>query len=153
MAAEKVLNQSLVIVFKPQLTLALVVGHPMDELILGGVRYRDAGYGEWTGFYDWLRDSKGRVIGVRYWPDDARFLLDTLHLFPYAMIPDNKFFAEIYFSKTRAVAKKKSHDQDFLFDKIFVADNGEYAIAFDTSLITPDQLKDIRASAEADWVS
>lgn len=153
MAAETVLNYCLVIVFKPRLTLALVAGHPIDELILGGVRYRDAGYGEWTGFYDWLRDNKGRVIGVRYWPDDPQFLLDILPLFPYAMIPDNKFYVEVYFSNTRAVEKKKSHDQDFLFDKLFVADNGDYAIAFDTSLITPDQLKDIRSSAEADWIS
>jgi hypothetical protein len=152
MTAETVPNQCLVIVFKPQLTLAFVDGHPTDELLLGGVRYRDAGYGEWTGFYDWLRDKKRRVIGVRYWLDDAPFLLDILDSFPYVAIPDNKFFVEVYFSKSRAVAKKESHDQDFLFDKIFIAGNGEFAIAFDTSLLTPDQVKDIRASAEACWV-
>jgi hypothetical protein len=145
-------NQCLVVVLRQRLTLALVTGYPNEELVVAGVSYKDAGYGDWSGFYDWLRDSEQRVLGVRYWPDDTGFLLDTANKFSYVIVPESRFYMEIYFSSNRSVNKQKSKDQDFLYDKIFSSETGEYIIVFDTSLLTNNELTQITHTAEADWI-
>ena len=51
---------------------------PLTGFVIGSKQYRDANFGQWTGFYDWLRDSKEQVLGVRYWPfEDTEFLIAT----------------------------------------------------------------------------
>lgn len=146
-------KRSLSVVLRPRLTLALIEGHPGDQLMLDEVTYRDTGYGDWTGFYDWLRDSNDRVLGLRYWPDDTTFLLDVVRGFPYVVVPQNNFYMEIYFSTNRDVDLEKSGDQDFLYDKVFASDTGEYLICFDTSLLSDSQVKEIVHTTEAIWLS
>jgi hypothetical protein len=30
--------------------------------------FKDIGHGDWNGFYDWLRDKDGKLVGIRYSP-------------------------------------------------------------------------------------
>lgn len=41
-------------------------------------QFTDTGYGDWTGFYDWLRRD-GIIVGIRYWPfEQSQFLLEAV---------------------------------------------------------------------------
>lgn len=152
-SAERKSGQCLAVVLRRGLTLALVRDHPRQELVLDGIRYKDGGYGDWTGFYDWLRDLERRVIGVRYWPDDTAFILDVVQGFSYAFVPENRFYLEIYFSDDHDFDKEESKDQDFLYDKVFLSDAGEHVLVFDTSLLTSAEVDEITHTAAAKWLS
>lgn len=44
--------------------VGLYSGDVPVELVREGKTYRDAGYGDSLGLYDWLRDDRGLVVGV-----------------------------------------------------------------------------------------
>jgi len=103
---------------------------PLPGFVIGSKQYRDANFGQWTGFYDWLRDSKEQVLGVRYWPfEDTEFLIDFAKGLAYVST-DLSRYIEIYFSGQRNAEPNLSSDQDFSYDAIFRSDEGEYAIGF-----------------------
>src|SRR5271170_2270004 len=97
----------------PQLVLARGARWPLRGFALDGHDYWDAGLGEWTGFYDWLRAPRGRVIGVRYWvQQDTEFLAEYTKRLDYVKV-DPKRHIEVYFSSDRAIEAKLSCDQEF----------------------------------------
>lgn len=49
---------------RPQLALAKDLKWPLQGFAVENAEYSDMGLGEWTGFYDWLRDSDGGLLGV-----------------------------------------------------------------------------------------
>lgn len=120
----------LVALLQPRLTLAKGLTWPQRAFVVSGKEYRDAGFGEWTGFYDWLRASDGALLGVRYWLNASTEFLEVYarHL-PYVSIDPSRCI-EVYFSDQRAFEPKLSTDQAFLYDALFRAADGEYAIAF-----------------------
>jgi hypothetical protein len=66
------------VVLGNELTLAKELRWPLQEVTVGDAIYQDAGFGNWTAFYDWLRTSDGTLLGVRYWlRDDLVFLEKT----------------------------------------------------------------------------
>ena len=86
--------------------------------------------GEFTGFYDWLRDSEGQLLGVRYWLDGTTdFILEQHRSLPY--VRDAGGAIEVYFGLSRAVDALKSADQEFLFSAVFKSLAGVCALAFD----------------------
>lgn len=120
----------LLVMLQPQLVLAELRPWPLAGFVCEGRRYQDAGFGEWTEFYDWLRDSDSNVLGVRYWlRSDTEFLAAYAKERPYIQI-DPLRHLEIYFSERRGVNQSRSCDQDFLYDGIFRSDDGQYAIGF-----------------------
>lgn len=74
--------------------------------------YLDSGVGDWIGFYDWLRDPRGEVIGVQQWVDEAS-------TFPFSKrfegVEANAEhgFLRIFFGQSREVDEDNSCDQDF----------------------------------------
>ena len=87
---------------------------------LAGKDHVDSGAGDWLGFYDWLRDRAGRVIGVQQWIDEPS-------TYPFA-----KAFAgvdadshggcvRIFFGQSRDVDEAASCDQDFGSNRLLVA--------------------------------
>jgi len=67
----------LLVVLASEPKLAFARECPAGSFRMGGRDYRDQGYGDWTGFYHWLRSAPDTVIGVRYWPfENTRFLAD-----------------------------------------------------------------------------
>jgi hypothetical protein len=120
----------IVALLKPRLTLAKGLSWPQRAFVVDGKEYRDAGFGEWTGFYDWLRASNGALLGVRYWLDaSTKFLEGYARNLPYVSVDPSRCI-EVYFSDQRAFEPKLSADQAFLYDALFRAADGEYAIAF-----------------------
>ena len=120
----------LLVMLQPQLVLAKIRPWPLAGFTCKGRRYRDAGFGEWTEFYDWLRNSDATVLGVRYWlSTETAFLADYAKDLPYIKIDPSRNL-EIYFSERREINQSRSCDQDFLYDGIFRSDDGQYAIGF-----------------------
>ena len=89
----------MLVAFQPRLTLVLANECADDEV---QTRYGDKGCGDWTGFYDWLRDSDGNILGVRYWPfEEIHLPIKKLSQLPYVVVAKDKSYLEIYFSDGR----------------------------------------------------
>ncbi len=141
----------LLVILRSQLTLAKDLRWPLKGFAVGDKRYHDAGFGAWTAFYDWLRDSEGKLLGVRYWLEqDTEFLVDYTKPLGYVQAVPARHI-EIYFSERRAVDPKLSCDQAFLYDAIFRSDDGEYAIGFGVEELSDDNLRSLQ-DARAEWV-
>jgi hypothetical protein len=139
------------VILRSQLTLAKDLRWPLKGFAVGDKRYHDAGFGAWTAFYDWLRDSEGKLLGVRYWLEqDTEFLVDYTKRLGYVEAVPARHI-EIYFSERRAVDPKLSCDQAFLYDAIFRSDDGEYAIGFGVEELSDDNLRSLQ-DATAEWV-
>lgn len=133
--------------------LALTDQCPVGRLRIGDRDYVDSGFGDWTGFYDWLRDFNGRIVGVRYWPfEETTFLIDLLCNRGY-IVPGEKSYLEIYFTKNRKVDRRKSDDQDFGSNKIFSSEQGTWLMSFDTQGLSVSEMESLRASDAAQWES
>ena len=79
---------------------------------IGEAHYLDSGAGDWLGFYDWLRNSRGEVIGVQQW-------IDETPTFPFSTqfegVESNSKHGvlRIFFGQSREVDEAKSCNQDF----------------------------------------
>lgn len=93
------------------------------------------------GFYDWLRESSGLIIGLRY--DLFRNydeILNAIREFEYVEVEAIHEISEIvtfYFSTERQFCEDKSGDQFFSGDYIYRSASGVYAMSFDL----PDDYK------------
>ncbi len=82
--------------------------------------YLDSGAGDWLGFYDWLRNPRGEVIGVQQWIDEAP-------TFPFSTrfegVESNSKHSvlRIFFGQSREVDEEKSRDQDFGHNRLLTA--------------------------------
>jgi hypothetical protein len=124
-------RECLAVVLRPQLVLARIHTWPLMAFVCNGNRYYDAGFGEWTDFYDWLRDDPdGNVVGVRCWlSSETAFLGDYAKDLGYVKVDPSRNL-EIYFSDRRLLNRSRSCDQDFLYNALFRSDDGYYALAF-----------------------
>jgi hypothetical protein len=94
------------IVLGTDLVLAKELRWPMQEFTVENKTYEDAGFGNWTAFYDWLRSSDSSLLGVRYWlRDDLHFLGDSVKNKDYAEVEAGRQI-EIYFSGRREGGSK-----------------------------------------------
>lgn len=130
-------NRDCVIVaLRQELTLAYGGPWPLKTFRLGDTAYRDAGLGDWTGFYDWLRHVNGELIGIRYSPlADNRELFEAALELSYTR-SDGSNGLEIYFDSSSVADESQSCDQEFQYDAVFRSADGGWAIAFDTVALT-----------------
>jgi len=134
----------LLVLFRPKLTLATAFDWPFKRFRVEQTTYEDVGLGDWTGFYDWLRRGDGEVVGVRYWPATRNeSLFDSAQSLAYVKI-GTAGSLEIRFVPSDAVDAMRSADQEFLYDAVFRAPNGEWAIAFDTTALRESDLQRLR---------
>jgi hypothetical protein len=134
----------LIVILGEQVKLAKGGRWPISSFVSNGKCYRDSGFGEFTEFYDWLRNSHDEVLGVRY-----NLCEDTEFLFGYAQRRDYMLskelgrwkYVEIYFSEEWDVDPLRSCDQGFVYDPVFRSDDGEIAIAFDTGWLSDSELQ------------
>ena len=131
----------LIVALRPKLGLALTQSWPVADLSIDGDLYRPVGP-EWSGFYDWLRDGSGALLGVRYNATEAtRFILDRSKTLDYAEVGSYDDVA-IFFTPSRAFDPDQSDDQDLLYDQVFVSDSGrDIAICFATDNLADSQLE------------
>ena len=138
-------RECLLVILQPQLVLAKIRPWPLSGFVCEGKHYKDAGFGEWTEFYDWLRDSDSRILGVRYWlGSETEFLADHARELSYIQVNPSRCI-EIYFSERRVVNQSLSADQDFLYDAIFRSGDGEYAIGFAIGGLNENDLSSLQS--------
>lgn len=131
---------TLIVVLAPERPIVFVaaVGDAFEH---AGRCYRDAGLGEFTGFYDWLRDADGGIIGVRYLPFEAsRAVCDAVAAFPYVDVTADRLSLAVFFSTEHAFDPASSGDQAFGGNRVFVAANGDYALTFDASTLNDAEM-------------
>lgn len=144
-------GEFLLIVFRPELTLAFLEVQPPSSFAIVGTTYRAVPTDDDAGFYDWLRDRTGRIMGVRYWLQD-RSILAALGRLPYVRVPPDGRCVEIFFAKNRETDEARSNDQAFGGVSHFLADSGEWAISFETYFLEPPEIQAI-GEASGKWVS
>ena len=83
------------------------------EIVLDEEVFRDAGLGDWLGFYDWLRTKSGEVIGVRLWIDEPSEQVRTLSRCAGVVTGELGSPLVIHLSNARDVEDHLSDDQDF----------------------------------------
>lgn len=106
------------------------VPDPLGPLLaIGNEEFRDAGQGDWLGFYDWLRTKAGEVIGVRLWVDDVNAQIRALHPCAGVVAGETCFPLLIYFGEERAFEEQLSDDQDFGSNRLLVGP-GKFALTF-----------------------
>lgn len=89
---------------------------PENSILLGNIEYRDADIGDFIGFYDFLRNSAGEILGVRFFPfEDCDFAEKELKMF----VSPNQNYDE-----------SKSDDQLFGDNKLFKSKNGRILLTF-----------------------
>lgn len=101
---------------------------------------------DFSGFYDWLRDPIGKVIGVRYAtldPFDPSFVSRLKGLTYVKFVHEQ--VVEIYFcDKGRYIDNNNSNDQDFGICKIYSSSDLIFAILFDITYLTTDEFLSIK---------
>jgi hypothetical protein len=99
----------------------------MDNIVFE--KFEDNDY---SGFYDWMRNSMGMIIGVRY-TRLAKFkpcVTTALKKLSYLYLKHEQIF-EIYFNLDRNYLDDISNDQDNGVCKMYVLGNETYAILLD----------------------
>jgi hypothetical protein len=100
-----------------------------------------------SGFYDWLRNSFGNIIGLRY-TRLGKFklsMLNALKKSPSVYFIEDEIM-EIYFGSTRDYIEDISNDQDIGTCKIYMALDLTFAILLDILYLTNDEFSSISLS-------
>jgi hypothetical protein len=115
---------------------------PHERIEVFGRRYRDAGHGDFTGFYDWLRQANENLVGLRWWPFEwPVFLFDVLGSRAYSSVDPAKRFVDIWSTSERTFVPELSKDHDFGGNKIFVSESLEYLLSFHVDRLSPQALE------------
>lgn len=144
----------LIVVLADKVKLAKVNAWPIAGFVADGRCYRDCGFGEFTEFYDWLRNRGGELMGVRYnLCEDTEFLFGYAQRRDYMLSKDlGRFkYVEIYFSDKWDVDPHLSCDQGFVYDPVFRTEDDEIAIAFDTGHLTESELQRLEGQTSL-WI-
>jgi hypothetical protein len=116
--------------------------HGAREVVIEGVRYslveRDA------GFYDFLRNRIGEVIGTRFSFFDNRKMLKNIAGLDYVYVDEQRQFAEVYFRGYRGDTVPSEPEQSFGDDAIYLSDRGTYVLQLGTSELSDDDVRLLR---------
>lgn len=112
-----------------------IVGLLDDEGIAPSIQrdgkiFVDSGIGDWIGFYDWLRDPSGRIIGVRQWVDEPSVALFSEK---FVGVEANAAHGVLlaFFGQSRNVDEVASCNQDFGNNRLLLAGDA-VALTFST---------------------
>ena len=112
----------------------VVVGASLVE-----VRVKDDG-GLFLGFYDWLRTSAGRVIGVDLTFHDGREIVQEALLGAGVgtwLTPD---IFRVVFDQQGEIDDEASVDQEFSVSRCYLGPEGQVALLFDASELTKEDI-------------
>jgi hypothetical protein len=91
-----------------------------------------------TGHYDWLRNTSGQIVGVRYWPfkdeiHDSAILLLRKKCFSlgYSHVDADSRFFSIFWGAIEDIDESISNDQDMGENGIYSDSNGRIALCFE----------------------
>src|SRR5947207_1211833 len=106
----------------------------VTEITCEGQKFEDSGLGDWTGFYDWLRNESGLIIGVRFWP------FETAKPFLRAQESGSNISVErgallVFFGSSRNFVNEISDDQDFEAARVLKSRSGTYGLLLGSSAL------------------
>lgn len=115
-----------------------------------GEFFRNLGGQDFNGFYDFLRDDSGRILGtsLSVFPT-AEFLLDTLRSRSYVEVA-NPTILRIFFAKERNFEPSISVDQYFGENRIYRSTSGRIALSLSLATLTPAEIRSIPGRAPTD---
>ena len=89
---------------------------PENSFWLNKVQFFDSGSGDFCGFYDYLRDSRKRVLGVRFCP--------------FEELGFDRSEIKVFFSDERDFVEQYSDDQSFCDNSLFKSRQGALLLTF-----------------------
>jgi len=101
-----------------------------EELQVGDRVFFDPGFGDWIGFYDWLRSSGGEVLGVRSWLDDEAVAAIRDHVVVGNFVDWSGQQLRFWFSEQREFNEALSSDQELGTHRIMRGPDNELALTF-----------------------
>lgn len=113
----------------------------VDELEISDKRYRLLD--REIGFYDFLRNRGGAIIGLRMSPFDSRPLIDYADALDYIYVDPVRVYLEIYLREYRRSADGPA-EQAFGDDAIWRSDIGTYALQVGTGELTDVELEALK---------
>ena len=140
---------TLLIIFRPKLTLAFSETESTTVLHLGNQVYTDSIKQHLIGFYDWLRNDSKELVGVDFLVRKAPYLEEELRRFPYVNTLPFPYI-EVQFTNEQTHVEKYSSIQDFIEYRILKSVNGEYVIAFGTYFLDDNDLKRLK-TFDVNW--
>lgn len=132
---------------RPRFTL---IDKDWGTAIADGSQFTDTGYGDWTGFYDWLRKD-GAIVGMRYWPfEQTHFLLASV-------LPDSDLVIDpvgvilVFFGTMSSFDEEASCDQSFEECRVLRKENDEYALVVGLSDLSRDERAMVDSLVRTKW--
>jgi hypothetical protein len=110
--------------------------HLLSTFTVNNVSFKNILDSNFIGFYDWLRLNENQICGIRLIPFD--FAEDAVRRIPaksYLKSTSNGTL-EIYFTDSTGYIEEMSCDQDFGTAKVYISNDSEYAIGFNTENLT-----------------
>lgn len=123
-------EQTLLLVLKDELKIVLASCCPEKSFMIDDICYFDLGWGDFIGFFDWLRNKEEQIIGVRIntWAEfDIPY--KKFEKLKYVSI-DTQMKISFYFSDDKLIQESISGDQDFRSNRVYKSVDGNYAISF-----------------------
>jgi hypothetical protein len=115
----------------------------VDELDISDQKYRLSD--REIGFYDFLRNRDGVVIGIRMLPFSSDFLIDYAASLAYIYVDPARVYLEIYLREYRRSADGPA-EQAFGDDAIWRNSQGTYALQLGTGELSEGDLDVLRES-------
>lgn len=123
----------ILLVLKKQLDIVLLEDIS-SEILVNEQVFKQKDYGDFNGFYDWLRNHDNKIVGLRYFLfEDYQFIIDSFRYLDYVeteLTKQNNSILNIYFSEKRTFIDEISNDQLFIDNYIYKSELNEYAITF-----------------------
>lgn len=144
---------NLLVVFRrEQAGLAVVEGDVAGEFFLGEDRFQDERHGHLTGFYDWLRDHHGALVGVHFCPvESSEYLVDVVRSLEYVEVESDGQSFVARFMASPLQLSVSSHDQAF-GGIVFVSNDGVFGISLDTTYVDPKDIDRLRSTSNTVWL-
>ena len=118
-----------------------------EHVDLDGRLFHDSGFGDWVGFYDWLRSSSGKILGVRSWLEDEEIQGIRNRIADSTFVEWSDTQLRLWFSNQRLYEERLSGDQALGTHRILMSSDGEIAIGFDVDDLSQVELDMVIAAA------
>lgn len=132
----------LFIVLEGKPNLYILDEPPINDVMISGTKYQLAD--REIGFYDFLRNRKKTIIGVRMAPFDAHPLIDYATALSDVFVHSMRAYLEIYFRDFRGAANDATAEQAFGDDALWRSDRGTYALQVGTGELTSAELEALK---------
>ncbi len=148
--------ESLFLIFRPRLALALTTIQRSHEYNIGDESFRVIDK-SLVAFYDWIRNPVGQIIGVRFWLESEELFRDKqlewlnhLYRFPYVVKAEDGHALEVYISSNHQSDGIVAGELDFFPQEVFVNKKGVWAVCLRVAELDPSEMEVIKV-ADVDW--